>query len=158
MTTYLAPEAYLPHRAPMCLIDRVMDVSEDAVRVETDTDPEGRRAPLMEAGALAPEYLIEMMAQAIGCWSGFWREVEGETPSQEEDIANIGLLLSVRQSKLFVSSVPLGTTLSITMEKQIQDGRLAGFAGYVTAGDERLAEAKVTVYQPLESELQQLFG
>ena len=44
------------------------------------------------------------------------------------------------------------------MHKLMLDGQLAVFEGEVMSGNERVASGRLTVYQPLESEVAALFG
>jgi predicted hotdog family 3-hydroxylacyl-ACP dehydratase len=159
MTEYETPEAYLPHRAPMLLIDRVVDISEEDVVCTTHTGANGPLASVLRPdGTLSANFLIEILAQCVGVWAGYYRkERAAEIPESERD-ADIGLLLSVRGASLRTKFVAGDTTLLVKMHKLIQDGNLATFEGCVILNDSRLAEGKVTVYQPKEKELKTLFN
>ena len=161
---YELPEVYLPHRAPMLLVDRVELINDHEVRVSVSSCPRGTLWPLQdEDGHLSSAYLIEMMAQSIGVWAGYQRKAKEKAArlseeAQEEALAEIGLLLSVRQAHFMTRAVPLNAHFEVRMNKLIQDGRLASFEGGVYHGETLLSQGKVTVYQPSVSELDTLFS
>ena len=41
MSEYFEPEHYLPHRKPMCVLTRVINVAEKSVEAEADLDADG---------------------------------------------------------------------------------------------------------------------
>lgn len=157
MSEFLEPEAYLPHRSPMMLIDAIASITPDAVVCECDSTPTGTLAAHIRADKTIPNtFFIEMMAQTVGVWAGYYRSQEQQ--SHPEPVADIGLLLSVRGASFAARSVPLNARLTVCMNKVIREGQLASFDGDVRLNGQVLASARVTVYQPLESQLQSLFA
>lgn len=153
------PASYLPHRPPMLLVGEVGLIDEESVTCYTDVGESGPVAEVMEEGVLPGHFLVEMMAQTVGVWAGFHRNNGKIRSNDEEDpVADIGLLLSVRSMKVYTASVAAGMRLCIVMHKLIQDGGLATFEGKVLDGEIELATGRVTVYQPKVSELGKLFG
>jgi predicted hotdog family 3-hydroxylacyl-ACP dehydratase len=158
MTEFETPEAYLPHRAPMLLIDRVVDITADDVVCTTHTGSDGPLASVLRPdGTLSANFLIEILAQCVGVWAGYYRKERAAGLPEEERDADIGLLLSVRGATIRTKAVAGNMTLVVKMHKLIQDGNLATFEGCVIQNDRSLAEGKVTVYQPKEKELKTLF-
>ena len=156
---YEAPEAYLSHRPPMLLISRVESIAEDAVTSITTLGEGSPLAPFREAdGTIGNEWLIELMAQCVGIWAGSVGRASMATLAREHPLADVGLLLSVRQTAFYVTTLPATGELVITMRRLLQDGQLASFEGEVTYAGERVAEGKITVYQPRVDEMAALFG
>lgn len=157
MTAYATPETYLPHRAPMCVLTRVAHVDDASVTCETETTADGvLKTHWRQDGELPEAFVLEIMAQTVGVWARYHGDL---TPVPEGDAeADIGLLLSVRSIKID-RVVKLGDPLlQCTMHKLMIDGQLAVFEGELTSGGEHVASGRLTVYQPLESEVAALFG
>lgn len=158
MKTYLAPENYLSHRPPMLLVSRVIEVTPERVVCETDAGAGGPLEPHVdEEGVVPAEFLLEMMAQTIGVWAGVKRVEEEASGVAGEPLAEIGLLLSVRQAVFNAVAVEPRGVLEIRMDKLMQEGQVGTFEGEVLRGGEVLASGRITVYQPLEKELDTLF-
>lgn len=153
------PASYLPHRPPMLLIGEVGSIEEESVTCYSDVGESGPVAEILEKGVLPGHFMVEMMAQTVGVWAGFHRNFGSIRSDDDEDpVADIGFLLSVRGMKVHTAFVSSGTRLCIVMHKLIQDGGLATFEGKVLDGENELAAGRVTVYQPKVSELSKLFG
>lgn len=87
MSRYHTAEYYLPHASPMVLLERVLEVGEEHAQCAVTVSPDGVLAPFLDAqGALPGWYGIELMAQAIGVWSG-WHGRQHAQPPQ------LGMLL-----------------------------------------------------------------
>lgn len=157
MTSYATPETYLPHRAPMCVLTRVVTVDDTTVTCETETTPDGvLKTHWRSDGELPEAFVLEIMAQTVGVWARYHGDL---TPVPEGDAeAEIGLLLSVRSIQIDRVVRQGDPTIVCTMNKLMLDGQLAVFEGEVMSGDERVASGRLTVYQPLESEVAALFG
>ena len=159
MSEYLSPEQYLPHRAPMCLIDRVIRIDGKTVVCETKARPGGRLDLFCNAdGTYATTPLAELMAQTVGVWAGERRIrlKQSEKPEDEQD-APLGLLLSVRGLKLFVDTIDKDAVLTMTMNLLIDESRLTSFEGNVTMNGTPAALGRLTVFQPTKAELKELF-
>lgn len=67
------PEALLPHRAPMVLVDRVcaFSLAEQTLTAETEISPQSLFFDARLGGV--PAYVaIEYMAQTVGCFAGLY--------------------------------------------------------------------------------------
>ena len=156
---YLSPEAYLPHRAPMNLIDRVIAISGRTVVCETKASRDGKlRLFRREDGSFNVTLLIELMAQTVGVWAGDKRLATNNAskPEGEQD-AELGLLLSARNLKVAVSEIPEGSLLTTTMRLLIDESRLTSFEGNVSIGEKVIATGRLNVFQPTKDELKALF-
>ncbi len=159
MSEYLTPEQYLPHRPPMCLIDRVVRIDGKTVVCETKACLGGRldlfRNP-DESVSTTP--IIELMAQTVGVWAGERRIrlKQSERPEDEQD-APLGLLLSVRGLKILVDAIDKDAVLTMTMQLLVDESRLTSFEGTVTMNGIPAARGRLTVFQPTNGELKDLF-
>lgn len=159
MTSYASPAAYLSHRPPMLLLSTVLSIEAESVRCETELGEKGPLAPFAnDKGEVGTEFFVELMAQTIGVWAGDMNQQHPEATAAENPLADIGLLLSVRQAKFMVKAVPATGTLTIDMRKLLQEGQLATFEGEVYHGETLCAQGRITVYQPHQAELDALFS
>ena len=95
-------------------------------------------------GRLPETLCIEMMAQAVGAWAGYWRQQDKSDKPEDEKDAPIGYLLSARNLKIEVPVIPEGKTFRST--------------GEMKDGDTLIATGRVSVYQPSNKEYRELFG
>ncbi len=132
----------LPHGPEMTVIDRLVEYSPErsiATVIVTQSNP-------FFAGSGVPAWLgIECMAQTIAAHAGFEARLRGERPA-------IGFLLGTRAYESEVGEFPLGTRLTITVEPEVVEGRLAAFKCSI-ATDHVVATATVNTYQPAADEL-----
>ena len=64
--SYLSPEAYLPHDAPMMLLGSVENVTDDMAVCRVAVDRQSVLAPFLNAdGDLPGWYALELMAQTV---------------------------------------------------------------------------------------------
>lgn len=155
MSEYFEPEHYLPHRKPMCVLTRVINVAETSVEAEADLDADGVFAAHWRPDGELPEaFFLEVMAQTIGIWSHTYSD-RTTIPDGDRE-ADVGLLLSVRSIRIERCVHQGEEPLRCVMEKMMLDDRLAVFDGRVTCGGEVVASGRLTVFQPLESEIDRL--
>lgn len=152
MSHYLSPADYLPHDAPMLLLEEVDDVTADAATCRVTLSANSVLAPFLnEQGHLPGWFALELIAQTVGVWSGWHRRQQGQA-----SIA-LGMVLGARELVCAAGSLPGGKTLSITVRLLMQDERFGSFEGTVMAGDEILASGRVNTFQPTAEELNTLF-
>lgn len=156
-TEYLDPESYLPHKKPMCVISRVVHVGETDVTTEADLDADGVFAAHWRPDGELPEaFFLEVMAQTIGIWSHV--HDEATVVPEGDRKADAGLLLSVRGIRIERCVKTGEATLVCSMRKMMLDDRLAVFEGTVKCADDVVASGRLTVFQPLESEIDALLA
>lgn len=147
MTNFAAASYYLPHQAPMVLIDNILQITDELAEATVEITKEGILAPFLnDQNQLPAWFVIEMMAQTIGVWRG----------QRAGNDIKLGLLLGVRGFTSKYPSYPLASVLKITVQLLLQDVRLASFDCQLTIAGEIVAQAKLTVYQPSDQEIKQL--
>ena len=152
MTDYLLPERYLPHEAPMCLLEKVISVSEESAHCQVSVSQDGVLAPyLSEDGSLPGWFTIEIIAQTVGVWSGW------HTMQRAEDAVGVGMLLGGRGLRCPEGKFPAGKRLDCTVTLLMRDDKIGCFEGVICADNHVLASGRVNTYQPDKNELEQLF-
>ncbi len=152
MSDYLSPAAYLPHRAPMLLLEQVVAVTAEEAHCRVQVGPASCLAPFLnERGALPAWYGIELLAQTVGVWSG-WHQQQAGQPG----IA-LGMLLGARDLQFSQGDFPAGAWLDIQVSLLMQDAQFGSFEGRILHRQTLLASGRVNTYQPQADQLQQLF-
>lgn len=132
-------EPYLPHAAPMALVDRVLSYSGDEILAEVQIRPESM---FLSEGAVPAWVSIEYMAQTIGSYAGLQAAERGEPVKK-------GFLLGSRNLKLHVAQYTLGQTLQIQAHKLTLDPNgLGSFDCQIRDREQLLAEGRLNVFQP----------
>lgn len=153
MRHYLAPTHYLPHDAPMLLLDEVVQVSDSRAHCRVTVSRHGVLAPFVDSqGQLPGWYGLELMAQTIGVWSGWHRQQRGQA------CIALGMVLGARELVCAAGHFPAGATLDIDVTLLMQDARFGSFECTVTADGTPLASGRVNTFQPTEEELVTLFN
>lgn len=152
MSHYLAPGAYLPHDAPMILLEEVITVTGDCAHCRVTVDKQGVLAPFIDAdGNLPGWYALELMAQSIGVWSGWHRQQRGDENSA------LGMVLGARELTCVAGEFPANTVLDIHVKLLMQDERFGSFDCTIQAHATTLATGRVNTFQPTKEELTSLF-
>ena len=133
---YKNPSDYLPHAAPMVLIDKVIEVTDDSATTQCYLNDTGVLKPFLENNALPSYYCVELIAQTIGVWNG--ANQVGSTP-------DVGMILGSRDVKSTVNSFPFGKTLTIKVFKNMSDGVIANFEGNISIDGEVVSSGRVNV-------------
>ena len=136
----------LPHRAPMLLIDRVVDFGNDALVAEYAPRADAWYADACEAGGAMPGWIgIELMAQAVAAHVALKKRQSGLPPK-------MGALLGTRSYRMLrpaVASFPAGQTLRIAVAENFRDASgLAAYECRIEDGAGILAQALLKVYEP----------
>lgn len=152
MSHYLSPGAYLPHDAPMLLLDEVASVTDDAAVCRVTVAAGGVPGPFLDAqGDLPGWFALELMAQTVGVWSGWHRHQQGQ------GAISLGMVLGARELICAAGVLPGGKTLSINVKLLMQDDRFGSFECTIDAGAAPLASGRVNTFQPTADELHTLF-
>ncbi|CND82188.1 3-hydroxy-fatty acyl-ACP dehydratase [Yersinia nurmii] len=152
MPEYLPAGNYLPHHAPMMLLEEVVAVEEERVHCRVKVTEQGVLAPFLTAeGHLPGWFALELMAQTVGVWSGWHSRQRGER------VASLGMLLGARALRSQTSLIKNGNLLDITMVLLMQDEKFGSFEGEISSAGQVLATARLNTYQPDQQELKQLF-
>ncbi|MGB9098686.1 3-hydroxy-fatty acyl-ACP dehydratase [Erwinia sp.] len=150
MVEYKSAAEYLPHDAPMVLVEKVLSVGEEQASCQVRVG-EGVLAPFLTAeGDLPAWFGIEIIAQAIGVWSGWHgRQLHDSKPSP-------GMLLGGRGYRCQSAVFPAGSTLEVTVTLLMRDEKIGSFEGVISINGERYASGRLNTYQPDQEELHQL--
>ncbi len=153
MNQYAAPVAYLPHDAPMLLLETVVSVTENTAHCQVTVNREGVLAPFLdEKGNLPGWFALELMAQTVGVWSGWYRHQNGQ-----QSIA-LGMVLGARELVCAAGYLPAGETLDVQANLLMQDERFGSFDCTIYTGEEKVATGRVNTFQPTQEELTSLFN
>ncbi|MCU0626039.1 MAG: hypothetical protein MUF21_06070 [Gemmatimonadaceae bacterium] len=132
-------EQLVPHRARMSLLDRVTHAADGTV---TAIGTVRADSPLAHDGAIGGWVAIEYMAQAVAAYAGVDAHAQGGPPK-------VGFLLGTRALVFTPERIAVGTTLTVTVVRQLQDpSGLGSFDGTVTGDDGFRATATLSVFQP----------
>lgn len=150
---YLSPAGYLPHDAPMMLLETVESVTNNGAACSVTVSGCGVLAPFLNAdGDLPGWFALELMAQTVGVWSE-WHRLQKGLPHSP-----LGMVLGARELVCAAGLFTAGTTLTITIERLMQDERFGSFECVIHAGNASLATGRVNTFQPSEEELTSLFN
>ena len=150
--SYLSPTEYLPHDAPMLLLESVHSVTAESAVCRVTVSPQGVLAPFLNtAGDLPGWYALELMAQTVGIWSGWHRQQKGQ------ESISLGMVLGARELVCAAGCFPASSLLTITVTLLMQDERFSSFECAITADNVTLATGRVNTFQPGKEELASLF-
>lgn len=151
MAEYLSVEHYLPHRAPMVLLDEVLLIDEDRAHCRVRVGRDTVLGPFLNAGGQLPAWFgIEILAQTIGVWSGWHgRRLFNAAPRP-------GMLLGGRGYQCKTAGFPAGAVLDVQVQLLMRDEKIGSFEGAISVDGERYAGGRLNIYQPDDHELQQL--
>ncbi|MHA0874768.1 ApeP family dehydratase [Enterobacter pasteurii] len=150
---YLPPGDYLPHDAPMMLLETVESVTDDSAVCRVTVNGQGVLAPFLNAnGDLPGWFALELMAQTVGVWSE-WHRMQKGLPH-----CALGMVLGARELACGAGHFAAGSTLNITIERLMQDERFGSFECTVQCDGVPLATGRVNTFQPSEDELTTLFN
>jgi predicted hotdog family 3-hydroxylacyl-ACP dehydratase len=123
----------------MRLIDRIVAIDGDTAIAEADVAVDG----LFATDGRVPAWVgIEFMAQTVAAWSGARSQRDGGAPK-------LGLLLGSRRYAVHCESFACGTTLRIETHCELIGANGLGlFDCRILLGDEALATATISVYEP----------
>jgi len=128
----------LPHTAPMILIDRVLSFDEESAVIEVTVRADH---PFAAEDGVPAHLGIEFMAQACGALTGCWAKQSG-TP------VRVGFLLGTRHFRAVAPVLPMGQRLTVAVKLLVRDTEMGVFECRLLDGENMVAEAQLSVYQP----------
>lgn len=130
----------VPHRRPMRLIDRLLEVGDGTGLLEAKVPDQGLM--IDEKGRLAEVALAELMAQGFAALRGYEDALSGKPPS-------MGFLVGIRKIRIF-GRTSCGEHLHIRLKTIAVVNHFAVAEGRVTAAaDNRLlAEGTIKLWIP----------
>lgn len=148
---YQTLDQYLPHKAPMILLDQVAEVTEQYSICESIVGESGVLAPFLTAdGNLPSWYFVELMAQTIGVWNGV-------RLNDADQLPNIALLLGIRGFSSTVDEAKNGDILKIKADLTLFDETICSFRCYVIHEENVIAQANLVVYEAGDENIEQIF-
>lgn len=132
--------AFMPHRAPMLLLDALVSHAEDEVVCEK-TFREGEL--FVEEGGVNALVALELFAQAAAAHFGYAGLLAGGA-------ARSGALLGARRIELARPRLPVGERLVVRARQVFAMPPAAQFECTLEANGERLAEGTINVAMGLE--------
>jgi 3-hydroxyacyl-[acyl-carrier-protein] dehydratase len=131
-------ELLVPHRRPVCMIDRLVEFKDKTGVVESLV----RSGNLLvdEDGVLDNIAYMELIAQAYAAFKGYYDMLHGETVKK-------GFLVIVKHMECKKEAF-LGDLLRINVSTVSEIGGFAVAEGTVTRGDEVLASGGLTLWIP----------
>ena len=140
-----SPAEYLPHEAPMVLLDSVDYFDEDESKIATSVRIcEGNLFFDRSIGGVSNLLALEYMAQAIGCFAGLSGRAKDPNFKQE-----LGFVLGTRKMRLLVDKFENNKTYKVKAEKLFFDEEMASFdCSIFDEADTLCANAILTVYRP----------
>ena len=139
----LPAEALIPHRKPMCFIDRLIETQAQGGTAEASVAPD--HILLDDGGKLDAVAMAEMIAQAYAAVKGYHDRRSTEPVKQ-------GFLVGIRKIQ-FLKSVFAGDILRINVDMV---GSFSGFAvirGQVRRHQEIIAEGEIKLWIQPEDQL-----
>ena len=129
------PETILPHRGRMLLIDEILELDDDgAVTRSVVTE----RWPFYNGRDVNAIVLVELVAQTAGVHNGWIREkLHGPTADKK------GWIVGIRQARLMVNAIPLGTGLITRSKNQMEFEGFRDIFGTVAMGTQIVAEIAI---------------
>jgi predicted hotdog family 3-hydroxylacyl-ACP dehydratase len=125
-------ETLLPHRGPMLLISEIISMtSQGAVTHAVVSE----HWPLTDATGANAVVLIELAAQTAGINNG-WHLMQTEGPEADHR----GWIVGIKQSRLFVQTLPLGTIIETQSKNTFEYDNLREIRGIARVGQKIVAE------------------
>lgn len=132
-----AVEELVPHAGNLVLLNRVIEFDEDNMSAEVVVRDDG----MFGDGNTVPAWLgIEYMAQTIAALGGIKRRLAKKP-------LNLGFLLGTRRYDCNVATFFVGSVLTISVKRLIEDQGMGVFDCRISA-EGISATAKLNVYQP----------
>ena len=134
-------ESLMVHRAPMLLLDQLLEYGDDYAVSEVVVRPD---MLFVEAAGLPCWVGIELMAQTVSALAGMRGKFSGQPPQ-------IGFLLGTRRFHAPMSHFPVGSRLRIRIQESFVDANKLGQYDCCIDSEVGRVEAKLNVYQPSDA-------
>ncbi len=129
-------KAYMLHRAPMRLVQRLLCVEDDYCEAETVFEPGAPGTD--DQGHVEAAVLVEIVAQTYAAAQGYRSQTDRKPPA-------LGLLVGV--SDFHIDQVPaVGERLKVTIRSSSPFGDFFMVEGQVLRGPETLAHGSLKVW------------
>ncbi len=142
----IAIEKIMPHKAPMLVLDKIIEKKDDAAICEVTISSQSIFYHKEIQGIYA-WVGIEFMAQTIGAYAGMMHY-----PGEPE----LGLILSVRQFTTSKAYFALGETLTVIAEKEFMQDNVGVFNTSILINGETVATARLNTIVPPKDKLEKI--
>ena len=129
-------EDLVPHGFPIRGLDELVDWAPGRATCRLTVHEAN---PFVRDGALPTVALLEYMAQAVAACLGYEAYRGG-------DGVRVGMLIGVRKMELTADTIPLGSELSITVERSRGNEDVSTFEGVTELLGKRIATAQMTLF------------
>jgi predicted hotdog family 3-hydroxylacyl-ACP dehydratase len=127
----------IPHSGKMVLLDRIISCDNNSLSAAVVVRDDG----LLGNDKTVPAWVgIEYMAQAVAAYAGVMAK-------RAEEPIKLGFLLGTRRYNSNVAEFKVGSTLTVRVEKIIQNDNLGAFECKIQGVDIEVS-ANLNVYQP----------
>jgi predicted hotdog family 3-hydroxylacyl-ACP dehydratase len=129
------PETILPHRGRMLLIDEILELDDDGAATRSVVT---ERWPFFNGRDVNTIVLIELVAQTAGVHNGWIRDkLHGPAADKK------GWIIGIRQARLMVNAIPLGTELITRAKNQMEFEGFRDIFGTVAMETQIVAEIAI---------------
>jgi predicted hotdog family 3-hydroxylacyl-ACP dehydratase len=129
------PETILPHRGRMLLIDEILELDDDGAATRSVVT---ERWPFFNGRDVNTIVLIELVAQTAGVHNGWIRDkLHGPAADKK------GWIVGIRQARLMVNAIPLGTELITRAKNQMEFEGFRDIFGAVAMETQIVAEIAI---------------
>ena len=129
------PETILPHRGRMLLIDESLELDDDGAATRSVVT---ERWPFFNGRDVNTIVLIELVAQTAGVHNGWIRD-KSHGPAADKK----GWIVGIRQARLMVNAIPLGTELITRAKNQMEFEGFRDIFGTVAMETQIVAEIAI---------------
>ena len=126
---------YVPHRPPMLLVDRIVEVTEHGAVCAATWQPD---CVLAVDGRVPASAAIELVAQACAVFLGVRGQRAGGPP-------HVGMIAACREVAFAVDDFAIGDTLTIAIHCVFGQPPMASFTARVRHGDAEVATMELSV-------------
>lgn len=146
--TFQSIDAYLPHKAPMILLDKVLSATENSAVCEVLVNQDGPLTPfLTEKNTLPSWFFIEIMAQTVGVWNGLRLQKNDSEPK-------IALLLGIRKFHSTIIEAQLNDTITVEAQMMLFDETLSSFTCHLKINNNLIASGNIVAYEATPQQLE----
>ncbi|GBF22667.1 3-hydroxydecanoyl-[acyl-carrier-protein] dehydratase [Candidatus Gastranaerophilus sp. (ex Termes propinquus)] len=136
-------EKLLPHKPPMILIDKVLEVDFERKKIVCEVKITPNQMFYDKTINGVSSFLgLEFMAQTAGCYV--------HLKSGEDKEPQIGFLLGTRLYKSALDTFLKGRVYTISACEVFSDDTMASFECFIYDNDQECASAVINAYQPKE--------
>ncbi|HBE02690.1 MAG: hypothetical protein A2096_04855 [Spirochaetes bacterium GWF1_41_5] len=128
--------SYIPHRAPMLLVDRIIEITREKITSELTIKEDNI---FFDSGLLIEPGLIEHMAQTSALHAGYWYK-------DEDKDAPVGFIGLIRDLKIY--ALPAAGSVIFTRSELTQRVLNANLScGKVFCKDRLLAQCEMRIFE-----------